>query len=132
MGNSAKMVDVFSDEGFILMDGAGGNENIRIGQEFAGGAQGTADSASLNGFGQMDGDEVESGEKRKLACEVGVGKPLKVFHSGDGGDAHRPTRVLFEKAVAWAGLPLFPLPLEVDQEGGIKMHGVNPMGRARP
>lgn len=132
IGNSAKMVGVVGDEGFILLDGAGGDEDIRIGQEFAGGAQGTADSASLNGFGQVDGDEVESGEKGELAGEVGVGKAFQVFHGGDGGDPHRPIRVLFEKAVAWAGLAPFPLPLEVDQEGGIKMHGVNPMGRARP
>ena len=131
MRNAAKMVVVVGDKGFILLDGAGGDEDIRIGQEFAGGAQGTADSASLNGFSQVDGDEVESGEKGELAGEVGVGKALEVFHGGDGGDAHGQAGVLFQKAVAGAGLAPFPLPLEVDQEGGIKMHGGDPMGTAK-
>lgn len=130
-GDAAEVVGVVGDEGFVLLDGAGGDEDIRIGEKLAGGAQGTADPAGLDRFGKIDGDAVESGEKGQLAGEVGIGKSLEVFHGGDGGDAHGQAGVLFQKAVAGAGLAPFPLPLEVDQEGGIKMHGGDPMGMAK-
>jgi hypothetical protein len=126
--DAAEMIGVVGDEGFLLVDGAGGNEDIGIGKKLAGGAEGTADPAGLDGFGKVNGDAVKSGEKRELAGEVGVGKPFEVFHGGDGGDAHGQAGVLLQKAVAGAGLAPFPLPLEVDQEGGIKMHGYDPRG----
>ena len=86
----------------------------------------------MEGFGKIDGDAVESGKKRELAGEIGIGKSLEVFHDGDGGDAHGQAGVLFQKTMARAGLAPFPLPLEVDQERGIKMHGGDPMGTAKP
>ena len=98
------MIGVVGDEGFLLVDGAGSDEDIRIGNKLAGGAQGTADPAGLDRFGKIDGNAVKSGEEGQLTGKVGVGKSLEVFHGGDGGNAHWRAGVLFQKAVAGAGL----------------------------
>ena len=130
-GDAAEVVGVVRDERFLLVDGASGDEDIGIGEQLAGETELTPDPAGLHGFRQVDGDAVKGGEEGKLAGHLAIGKPLEVFHGGDDGNPDGDIAMAPKETVARAGFAPFPLALQVDQKGGIKMHANVPTGRVR-
>lgn len=130
-GDATEVGGIVRDEGLLLMNGTGRYEDIVIRDQLADKTEFTPDSAGLHGFRQVDGYAVKGGEERKLACHLRIGKPFEVFHGGDGRDPDWDITMETKKFVACTGLAAFPLVLQVDQKGGIKMHANVPTGTVK-